>query len=195
MSGRMRRPVTPRSRVWSTTSSPRGPARRRDFLANWRGKLVCDDYAGYKGRLCQWHHRGRLLGACPAQVPRTAGTNQSPIAEKALNYIGTLYVIEREAADLPPDKRRRLREMQARPIVDTLRDWLVGQRSQLTNGTRTAKAIDYSLKRWAALVRYLDDGNLPIDNNWVENQIRPWALGRSNWLFAGSCAAASGLPM
>jgi len=58
----------------------------------------------------------------------------------------------------------------------------VGQRSQLTNGTRTAKAIDYSLKRWAALVRYLDDGHLPIDNNWVENQIRPWALGRSNWL-------------
>ncbi len=62
----------------------------------------------------------------------------------------------------------------------------MGQRSQLTNGTRTAKAIDYSLKRWAALVRYLDDGHLPIDNNWVENQIRPWALGRSNWLFAGS---------
>ncbi|RPY39190.1 IS66 family transposase, partial [Pseudomonas aeruginosa] len=49
-----------------------------------------------------------------------------------------------------------------------------------------AKALDYSLKRWAALVRYLDDGNLPIDNNWIENQIRPWALGRANWLFAGS---------
>lgn len=49
-----------------------------------------------------------------------------------------------------------------------------------------AKALDYSLKRWAALVRCLDDGNLPIDNYWIENQIRPWALGRSNWLFAGS---------
>ena len=50
----------------------------------------------------------------------------------------------------------------------------------------TAKAIDYSVKRWQALTRYLDDGGVPIDNNWVENQIRPWALGRSNWLFAGS---------
>ena len=158
----------------------------RDFLANWRGKLVCDDYAGYKAGFANgitevgcWAHARRKFHELLEQ-------NQSPIVEKALNYIGTLYDIEREAADLPPDKRRRLREMQARPIVDTLRDWLVGQRSQLTNGTRTAKAIDYSLKRWAALVRYLDDGNLPIDNNWVENQIRPWALGRSNWLFAGS---------
>ena len=56
----------------------------------------------------------------------------------------------------------------------------------VTNGTATAKAIDYSLKRWAALIRYLEDGKIPIDNNWIENQIRPWALGRSNWLFAGS---------
>jgi transposase len=67
-----------------------------------------------------------------------------------------------------------------------LHDWLIHQRAQITNGTRTAKAIDYTLKRWAALIRYLDDGNVPIDNNWVENQIRPWALGRKNWLFAGS---------
>ena len=50
----------------------------------------------------------------------------------------------------------------------------------------TARAINYSLKRWEALSRYLDDGNLPIDNNWIENQMRPWALGRKNWLFAGS---------
>jgi len=73
-----------------------------------------------------------------------------------------------------------LRDTEARPVVEKLRDWLTGQRSQLTNGTRTAKAIDYSLKRWAALVRYLGDGQLPINNNWVENQIRPWALGLSN---------------
>ncbi len=63
---------------------------------------------------------------------------------------------------------------------------LDGEVYEITNGTRTAKAINYTLKRWAALIRYLDDGNVPIDNNWVENQIRPWALGRKNWLFAGS---------
>lgn len=56
----------------------------------------------------------------------------------------------------------------------------------MPDGSGTARALDYSLKRWAALTRYLDDGAVPIDNNWVENQIRPWALGRSNWLFAGS---------
>jgi transposase len=60
------------------------------------------------------------------------------------------------------------------------------QRALVPNGSATAKALDYSLKRWVALTRYLEDGALPIDNNPVENQIRPWALGRSNWLFAGS---------
>ena len=64
--------------------------------------------------------------------------------------------------------------------------WMLGQRQKVPEGSAIAKALDYSLKRWAALVRYLDDGNLPIDNNWIENQIRPWALGRANWLFAGS---------
>jgi transposase len=158
----------------------------REFLADWRGKLVCDDYKGYKAGFANgiteigcWAHARRKFHELTER-------NQSPIAEKALNYIGTLYDIERQATELPPDERRRMRDTQARPIVENLREWLVGQRSQLTNGTRTAKAIDYSLKRWAALVRYLDDGHLPIDNNWVENQIRPWALGRSNWLFAGS---------
>ncbi|KCW23412.1 transposase IS66 family protein, partial [Acinetobacter baumannii 1032359] len=56
----------------------------------------------------------------------------------------------------------------------------------MPSSSPTAKAINYSLKRWTALSRYLDDGNLPIDNNWIENQMRPWALGRKNWLFAGS---------
>ena len=59
----------------------------------------------------------------------------------------------------------------------------------MPDGSATAKAIDYSLNRWAALTRYLDDGDLPIDNNWVENQIRPIAIGRNNWLFAGSLRA------
>ncbi|MFP3480356.1 transposase, partial [Burkholderia sp. SIMBA_057] len=56
-------------------------------------------------------------------------------------------------------------------------------------GSGIANALDYSLKRWEALTRYLDDGSVPIDNNWVENQIRPWAIGRANWLFAGSLRA------
>jgi transposase len=63
------------------------------------------------------------------------------------------------------------------------------QRQRITDGSATAKALDYSLKRWGALTRYLDAGQLPIDNNWIENQIRPIAIGRGNWLFAGSLRA------
>jgi hypothetical protein len=63
---------------------------------------------------------------------------------------------------------------------------MLAQRDQVPNGSATAKSLDYSLKRWVALTRYLEDGAVPIDNNQVENQIRPWALGRANWLFAGS---------
>jgi hypothetical protein len=67
--------------------------------------------------------------------------------------------------------------------------WLLLHRQKATDGTAIAKALDYSLGRWPALTRFLDDGTLPIDNNWVENRIRPIALGRSNWLFAGSLRA------
>ncbi|SMZ50353.1 ISPpu14, transposase Orf3 [Pseudomonas aeruginosa C-NN2] len=97
-----------------------------------------------------------------------------------------MYEVEREGRELLAEHRRQLRQDKARPIIDGLHGWMLGQRQKVPEGCAIAKALDYSLKRWAALVRYLDDGNLPIDNNWIENQIRPWALGRSNWLFAGS---------
>jgi len=77
------------------------------------------------------------------------------------------------------------RFQRSRP-AKALHDWLLAQRDLVPNGSATAKVLDYSLKRWVALTRYLEDGAVPIDNNAVENQIRPWALGRSNWLFAGS---------
>ncbi|WP_234827643.1 IS66 family transposase, partial [Mycobacterium tuberculosis] len=70
----------------------------------------------------------------------------------------------------------------ARPVADALHAWMIAHRLRATDGTALARALDYSLKRWTALTRYIDDGQLPIDNNWVENQIRPIALGRSNWL-------------
>ena len=67
--------------------------------------------------------------------------------------------------------------------------WLHTHRAKVPEGSATAKAIDYSLRRWVALTRFLQDGRLPLDNNWVENQIRPIAIGRNNWLFAGSLRA------
>ncbi len=112
--------------------------------------------------------------------------NKSQLAEKALNSIGGLYEVERQAHDMSDEDRWRIRQEKAAPLAKALRNWMLTQRDLVPKGSATAKALDYSLKRWLALTRYLDDGAVPIDNNQVENQIRPWALGRSNWLFAGS---------
>ena len=90
---------------------------------------------------------------------------------------------------LDADQRRDIRLPQGRPAADALHAWLLAQRERIPEGSATARAINYSLGRWEALTRYLDDGHLPIDNNWVENQIRPIAIGRNNWRFAGSLRA------
>ncbi|TDR49549.1 transposase [Halomonas ventosae] len=167
-------------------SEGRGGQHARDFLGEWLGKLVCDDYSGYK----QSFANGVTEIGCIAHARRkfvdlhVAGKSQ--IAGQAIELIGQLYQVEREAQSLSADERQRLRETKARPIADALHRWMLAHREKVPNGSATAKALDYSLKRWAALKRYLDDGGLPIDNNRVENLIRPWALGRSNWLFAGS---------
>ena len=112
----------------------------------------------------------------------------SQVGEQALKFFGQLYEVERSVADTDSTARLQARKT-ARPVADALQRWLRQQRQRVPDGSATARAIDYSLKRWAALTRYLDDGELPIDNNWVENRIRPIALGRQNWLFAGSLRA------
>jgi transposase len=163
----------------------------RTFLGSWSGKLVCDDYSGYKALF----DRGVIEIGCMAHARRKfhdLHTNQrSELAAEALVLFGALYEVEREAREQRLDAigRQRLREQRARPAADTLRAWLIRQRLRVPDGSATAKAIQYSLGRWPALTRYLEDGDLPIDNNWVENRIRPVALGRSNWLFAGSLRA------
>jgi transposase len=166
----------------------------REFLRlpgddGWHGKLVCDDYSGYKQLLTM----GVTEAGCLAHARRKFfdlwANHKSTVAEEALKYFVQLYSVEREVQDLDPDERRQIRQLKARPVVDALGKWLALQRQRVPDGSATAKAIDYSLNRWAALTRYLDDGDLPADNNWVENQIRPIAIGRNNWLFAGSLRA------
>ena len=90
---------------------------------------------------------------------------------------------------MEPDERKRTRQQRSRKVADALHQWLTAQRQKVPDGSATAKGIDYSLNRWQALTRFIDDGDLPADNNWVENQIRPIAIGRNNWLFAGSLRA------
>jgi len=191
---------THRAYVWAYCSTPfadlkatvydfapgRAGEHARAFLGDWRGKLVCDDYAGYKAGFGEGITEIGCLAHARRKFHDLHVANKSELAAQALEYIGALYGIERDLKDLPDHDRQRLRHEQARPIADALHRWMIAQRQKVPDGSGTAKALDYSLKRWAALTRYLDDGAVPIDNNRVENQIRPWALGRNNWLFAGS---------
>ena len=104
-------------------------------------------------------------------------------------YISQLYDVERDVKHLTGDERRHIRQTRSKLLTDAFHQWMLLQRQKITDGSATAKALDYSLKRWVALTRFLGDGQLPIDNNWIENQIRPIAIGRNNWLFAGSLRA------
>jgi len=161
----------------------------RDFLGAWRGTLVCDDFSGYKALMAG----GVTEAGCMAHARRKFfdlhANHRSQIAGDALNFFRQIYAIEREAAEFDSEARWRLRQEKSKPIADALQDWLKAQRQKVPNGSAAARAIDYSLKRWVALTLYLGNGQAPIDNNWVENRIRPIALGRSNWLFAGSLRA------
>lgn len=155
----------------------------------WRGTLVCDDYSGYKALFANGVIEAGCLAHARRKFHELYANHQSTVGEQALALFGRLYEVEREAADLNCDERRRIRQEKAKPLADALHAWLTAQRQKVPPGSATAKAIDYSLGRWKALTRYIDAGDLPADNNWVENQIRPIAIGRSNWLFAGSLRA------
>ena len=160
------------------------------FLGAWRGKLICDDYSGYKAMLAK---EGVVECGCLAHARRKFfdlhAANKSQIAEEALEHFRKLYEVERQLQDLEAQARREIRQAKAKPIADALHEWMVAHRLKVPDGSAIAKALDYSLTRWKALMRYLDDGTLPPDNNHLENQIRPVALGRANWLFAGSLRA------
>jgi transposase/uncharacterized protein YbaR (Trm112 family) len=159
------------------------------FLGDWRGSLVCDDFSGYKQLMTQ----GVIEVGCLAHARRKFfdlhAANKSQIAHSALEQIGRIYDIEREIKELLPDERRQMRQERSKPLLDALHQWMVLNRQKVTDGTATAKALDYGLRRWGALTRFLSDAQLPVDNNHIENQIRPIAIGRNNWLFAGSLRA------
>jgi transposase len=164
----------------------RGGQHAQSFLHGWKGHLMVDDYSGYKALF----GRGIVELGCLAHARRKFfdlhAANAHPSAAEALSRIGELYAIEAEGRDLDIAARRALREREAGPKLEALHDWLVALRRTTPDGGALARAIDYSLKRWPALARYVEDGAYPIDNNPVENAIRPVCLGKKNWLFAGS---------
>jgi transposase len=156
------------------------------FLRDWRGSLMVDDFGGYKALFdcgitelgCFAHARRKFFDLHAA--------NNSPLAAYVLERIRQLYAVERDGNALDTYSRHALRQTKAKPILDALHVWLLATRSTVADGSGLAKAIDYSLKRWPALIRYANRGDLPIDNNPVENAIRPIAIGKKNWLFCGS---------
>jgi len=158
----------------------------REFLGDWQGHLMVDDYAGYKALLgprcieqACWAHARRKFFELQA-----AGGHA--VAEEALRRIGRLYAIEAQAHALSQEQRLALRREHSQVELASLHDWLKAQRISTANGSGLAKAIDYVLRRWGAFANYAASGHLPIDNNPVENAIRPIAIGKKNWLFAGS---------
>ena len=140
-----------------TTSPTAAPRRTQAIPRRLVGKLVCDDYSGYKGLFAE----GVTEVGCLAHARRKFNdlwvNHKSPLAEEALQLFGKLYEVEREARELSAGERQRIRQLQARPIADKLREWLLLQRQKATDGTAIAKAIDYSLGRWQALTRFLDE--------------------------------------
>ncbi|CAM5210960.1 IS66 family transposase [Oligella ureolytica] len=165
----------------------RSGAYAREFLGDWRGSLMCDDYAGYKALFAS----GQVIeGGCWAHARRKFHAiyeaNQSEVAAQALKQIQLLYQHEAVAKGLSPPERLAYRRQHMRPLVMQFETWLQAQFERVPPNSAIAKAIRYTLNNWAALTRLLDNAQMPMDNNAVENLIRPLAIGRKNWLFAGS---------
>jgi transposase len=153
--------------------------------------MQADAYAGFN-RLYDANRKGGQIieAACWAHGRRKffdlARINKAPIAAEAVERIDVLFAIEREINGMTPQERARARDERSRPLVIELQAWLREQRAKVSKHTETGKAIDYSLKRWTAFTRFLDDGRLCMSNNAAEREVRAVALGRKNWTFAGS---------
>lgn len=115
-------------------------------------------------------------------------TTKSPLAREALNRIGALYRVEDTIRGKPPDQRLAVRAGHTAPLMNNLRNWLDATLSRISGRSDLAKAIRYSLSRWDALMLILRDGRACIDNSAAERAMRPIAIGRRNWTFAGSNA-------
>jgi transposase/prefoldin subunit 5 len=206
--------ATAQSYMWIQKGGPPGkPAIRyhyapsrghevpKHLLAGFRGYLQTDGYSAYGTALagrddvvavgCWAHARRKFDEAIKAHGKKKA--KKAGRARHGLEYIQKLYAIERQARDqeLDAEGRYRLRQEQARPLLDEMRAWLDDGLTAVPPKSATGKALHYLAGQWARLVRYLDDGRIPIDNNGAENAIRPFVVGRKNWLFSNSSAGAT----
>ena len=131
----------------------------------------------------------KSLGVNPKKLP-SAAPAKARRALHALQQIRMLYAIERRIRDEPPEERHRVRQAESVPVLDALRAWLDDTLVKVPPSSPLGKAMSYLDNQWAALVRFADDGRYGIDTNPVENAIRPFAVGRRNWLFSDTVAGA-----
>jgi transposase len=175
--------------VWFAYSPDRKGEHPEQHLGKFRGTLQADAYAGFN----QLYADGRIQQAvCWAHVRRhfydLEQAHASPIAQEALQRIAALYKVEDQIRGKPPEERRTVRQAESKPLLDSMRQWFEANFSKLSRKSDTTAAIRYALSRWDALARYIEDGHIEIDNNAAERSLRGVALGRKNYLFAGSDA-------
>jgi transposase len=172
-------------------SRDRGGEHPEQHLSGYAGLMQADAYAGFN-RLYEANRKGGPIieAACWAHGRRKffdlARINKAPIAAEAVERIDVLFAIEREINGMTPPERVRVRDERSRPLIVELQTWLREQRAKVSKHSETGKAIDYTLKRWTAFTRFLDDGRLCMSNNAAERELRAVAMGRKNWTFAGS---------
>ena len=175
--------------VWFAYSEDRKGEHPRQHLKNFKGALQADVYAGFHhlygdGAICEvacWAHARRKFHDIHA-------IHASHTTTEALARIGALYRIEEEVRGKPAELRREVRQTRVRPLLDELHKWMEKVLRSLSTKSETAGAIRYALSHWRALTRYIDEGLLEIDNSAAERALRAVALGRKNYLFAGSDA-------
>ncbi|AVI62913.1 IS66 family transposase [Halomonas sp. GFAJ-1] len=159
-----------------------------DLLGDYTGRLLTDGYEGYAEIVrrngithagCWAHARRKFVDAQKVQPKGKTGK-----ADWALNQIRKLYGVEKQAKALEPEARQALREQKSRPLIDQLRIWLDKSLAQVLPKSALGKALHYLDNQWPRLIRFLGDGLIPLDNNPAENAIRPFVVGRKNWLFS-----------
>jgi transposase len=164
------------------------PGLMKEDQPAWQGTLVCDQYGGYDAVLDRRVYPQRMAAHCAAHARRKfdelIGTSE--VAKEAIQRIGWIYRVEGQFEGMDAQQRQAAREQLTRPLWKELHVWLRLERGRVPDGGSIAAAIDYSLNAWDALTRHLEDGAVPIDNNFIERQIKPWAMGRKAWLFCGS---------
>ena len=177
------------SAVWFAYSPDRKGEHPAGHLKDYRGILQADGYAGFN----KLYETGQIVeAACWAHVRRKFFDlhqgHGSPVAKEALERIAQLYGIEKEIRGRSPAERREVRRTRSRPLLEAMQAWLRATMSKLSRKSELAKAIHYALERWNALMVFVDDGRVEMDNNAAERALRTVAIGRKNYLFAGSDA-------